>query len=196
MEHSLDAQHCLTIAAAFIAIIGACASLISLANNKADGLMKRYRELTREHRAQPEGSQRRTDIQEQIVLFDKRTDMVSRAQRLLFITIGLLIICIAIIIVLGLFIIYLNITEETRYFLIRFAIIAIGSFVGFGTACMLLAIIRLHSELEEAKKTFLVETRDCRDSETGNISSADGVAKLGMRNRFRLKILTRSRSEW
>lgn len=179
MEELLNAQHCLTIVAAFIAIIGACASLISLANSKADGLIKRYRDLTVEHRAEPEGSQRRTDIKEQIKHFDKRTELVSKAQLLLFLTIGLLICSIATIIVIGLFIIYFNITEETKYFFIRLAIIAIGGFVAVGTVFMVLAIIHLHSELEEAKKTFLLETRDCRDSETGDISSADRVTKLG-----------------
>src|ERR1044072_886236 len=47
---TMDAQHCLAIAAAFIAIIGACASLISGANSKAESLTNRIHEAAKEFR--------------------------------------------------------------------------------------------------------------------------------------------------
>lgn len=171
MEHSLNAEHCLAIAAAFIAIIGACASLIGVANKKSDGLMKRYRELTREHREQPERSPRRTQIEEQIELFKKRTDMVSKAQSQLFLTIGLLILSIAIFIVLGLYIVYFNVKDETMYSLVHAALIAIGGCVAIAAACMFIAIFRLYLELGEARTTFLVEIRDCQDFKIGGLST-------------------------
>lgn len=53
----LNAQHCVTIAAGFIAIIAACATLITSANNKAESLTKHIYDAAEEHRrVRPSGT--------------------------------------------------------------------------------------------------------------------------------------------
>lgn len=75
----LNTQHCLTIAAAFIGIIAACATLISSANNKSDGLSNRIREAAREHRDRGDNVARCLQLQRQIDLFKKRFRRVLSA---------------------------------------------------------------------------------------------------------------------
>ena len=164
MEHFLNAQHCLTIAAAFIAIVAACATLINIANSKADSLATRYREATKEYRdaTKSQNSQRATQLQKQIELFVKRTRQVSWAQRHLFFTIGIFIASIAVFIGLALYLVYFNITDETAHVVARVPIIVIGVFVAVGTFCMFVAIILQYLELGDAARTFDIETKDCR----------------------------------
>src|ERR1700751_2135281 len=94
MELFMNAQHCLTIAAAFIAIVTACASLIGLANGKADAIASRYRELTKEFRGLKVKEDRTGDDDDrldqlcrQIKLYKERVPLVVGAQCMLFRTI-------------------------------------------------------------------------------------------------------------
>jgi hypothetical protein len=172
MEHFLTAQHCLTIAAAFIAVVAACASLISVANNKADSLAKRYREVTKEYRKRSGNQERCKQLQEQIFLFDKRCRKIRRAQYSLFITIGLFITSLAIFIGLGLYIIYFNIADKAVYIIARFPIQGIGFLVALGTGCMFAAIFFLLSEVWDSSKTLGIEARDCVNLDISDTSMA------------------------
>ena len=170
MEHFLNTQHCLTIAAAFIAIVAACASLINSANSKADGLATRYREVTKEFRDKRENLLRCEQLLAQIGLFEKRTKKVLWSQRLLFFTIGIFILSIAVFIGLALYLVFIPDAkvQAVAYLPLRF----IGVCVSIGTLCMFAAISLQFLELGEAAQTFDIETRDCRPSETDDAPRA------------------------
>ena len=170
MENLLNTQHCLTIAAAFIAIVAACASLINSANSKADGLANRYREVTKEIRAERENLSRSAQLREQIWLFEKRTKKVLWSQRLLFFTIGIFILSIAVFIALALYLVYVPDAQVHAVAYLPLRVIGIG--VSVGTLCMFAAISLQFLELGEAAQTFSIETRDCRTSETVGASRA------------------------
>jgi hypothetical protein len=95
----------LAIAAAFIAINGACASLIGGANSKAESLTDRIHEAAKEFRENKRAGNvpRYAMIKEQIRYYDERYLKVQRAQRLLFLTIGIFIICLTVFIGLALY---------------------------------------------------------------------------------------------
>jgi hypothetical protein len=165
----LNAQHCLTIAAAFIAIVGACASLISLANGKSDSIANRYRELTKEQRELTVKENRTgyenyrlEQLRRQIDLYKKRVIKVVDAQCILFRTICIFVFSIAIFIALALVIVTLNLPDAQQiypYAQILLALIAV--FVLAGAVYMWRAVIRLLAEVREARETFNIETEDC-----------------------------------
>lgn len=172
MEHLLNAQHCLTIAAAFIAIVAACASLISVANGKSDAIANRYRELTKEYRdgAAKEHRARCDDdrldqLREQIGLYKVRVRKVVGAQCLLLRTIGIFVLSITIFLVLALVIVILNLTDAQIYSYAQILLGLIGLCVLVGALFMFMAIIRLYSEVRAASETFDIETRDCLPAE-------------------------------
>jgi Protein of unknown function (DUF2721) len=178
----MNAQHCLTIAAAFIAIIAACATLINSANSKAESLASRIREASKEFRERSGNRLRCAQIEEQIALFKERYRKVQRAQRLLFFTIGIFIASVAIFLSLGLYVIYFNIADETVHTIARIPLKAIGGFVAVGTVCMLTAIYFQYWELGKSYKTLSIETRDCHtidgtDSSTTLNSQSSQVAE-------------------
>jgi uncharacterized membrane protein (DUF106 family) len=168
----MNAEHCLAIAAAFIAIVAACANLISVANNKSDTLANRYRELTKEFR---EGAakenrtmsddKRLKQLQEQIDLYALRVDKVVQAQCLLFRTISILIASIVIFIGIGLGIVFFNLSEEKLYQNAPVLLWIFGAVIGVGVVVgavyMFRAITRLYKEVREAAQTFRIETDDC-----------------------------------
>jgi len=175
MEHFLNAQHCLTIAAAFIAIVGACASLISLANGKSDSIATRYRELTREYRdvAAKEPRSKYDDyrldqLKRQLKLYKKRVKKVVEAQRILFSTICIFVGSIAIFIVLALLIVILNWSDADVYRYANVPLGIIGLCVLFGAFYMYRATRRLYAEVKQAKETFDIETEDCLPSQVGS----------------------------
>jgi Protein of unknown function (DUF2721) len=161
VNHFLNAQHCLTIAAAFIAIIAACATLINSANSKADSLAGRIREATKEFRERSGNRLRCIQLQEQIELFQQRYRSVQKAQRLLFFTIATFIVSLATFIGLGLYIIYFKIADETLHAIARNPVRVIGVFVAAGTVCMLIAIYFQYWELGKSYNTLSIEIRDC-----------------------------------
>jgi hypothetical protein len=174
----LNAQHCLTIAAAFIALVTACAGLINVANGKSDSIANRYRELTKEYRdlaasqARTGPDDRRLDqLRAQIKLYKKRVRNVVAAQCLLFRTTGILVFSLAIFLVLALLIVLLNLPDKevSRYAQIPLAII--GLCVLAGASFMFLAIYRLYSEVKEARETFRIETDDCLQSKVTSLKS-------------------------
>jgi ABC-type multidrug transport system fused ATPase/permease subunit len=187
---NLNAQHCLTIAAAFIAIVAACASLISFANGKSDSLATRYREVTKEYREEAakedaEGAKeyrakrkisRRAQLQQQIELYVKRVRKVLWAQRLLFFTISIFILSIAMFIGLALRIVYATIPGEPEYKVSQQPIEVIGACVMIGAFCMFAAIILLFLELREAAETFKIETSDCLPSKARSVKEELQVA--------------------
>ena len=182
----LSAQHCLTIAAAFIAIIAACASLISSANSKAESLANRIRGATKEYRKQSGTGERCGQLREEISLFKNRFRRVQIAQRRLFLTIAILIVALTIFLLLGLFIIYFNTPDAEMNDLVRYPIASIWLCVAFSTLCMLSAIYYQYSEVGASFETLCIETRDCersddRDSATNAASQTvshgfEGVA--------------------
>src|SRR3954468_23408166 len=140
MEQFLNGDHCLSIAAAFIAIVAACATLVNTSNGKADALANRYRELTKEFRAEAAKKTsaaydafRHTQLQKQIELFKRRVKNIARAQRCLFLTLGLFIFSIAAFIAIALSIIYLHIPEERVYLVAQQPIQLIAFCIAFGT---------------------------------------------------------------
>lgn len=183
MEHFLNAQHCLTIAAAFIAIVGACASLISLANGKSDSIANRYRELTKEYRdvAAKEDRTRYDDrrldqLQRQIKLYKERVRKVVEAQGILFSTICIFVGSIVIFIVLALLIVILNWSDAEVYRYANVPLGLIGICVLFGAFHMYRAVRRLYSEVKEAKATFDIETEDCLPPTVGSLLEEVQVA--------------------
>lgn len=183
MDHLLTADHCLSIAAAFIAVVAACATLISIANNKADSLAGRYREVTREyrekeHRKQSGDLKRCDQLQEQIRLFVKRFRKLRWTQYLLFSTIGSFIMAIGTFIYLGLRIIYSHIPDKDVPTIAQGPIIMIGSCIAFGALCMFVAIFLLFFELRDSAKTFQIETRDCLASTDSSSSTFFLFAEL------------------
>src|SRR4029077_9789174 len=156
----LTAQHCLTIAAAFIAIIAACATLINSANSKAESLASRIREAAKEHRER-KNSSRCHQLQEQIRLFRERFQRVQQAQRLLFSTIGIFITSLAVFIVLGLYITYSNVPIDRVPVISRLPIFIIGVCVTVGSVLMLAAIYFQLLEIGKSYITLCIETKDC-----------------------------------
>ncbi len=170
VEHFLSAQHCLAIAAAFIAIIAACATLITSANNKAESLANRIRETTKEYRANGE-SARCQQLLEQLSLFQRRFRKVQQAQRLLFTTIGTFIFSLFVFIALGLYILYFNVPADAVANLARAPLLVIGLGVSVGTGFMLSAISLQFWEVGKSYATLCIETRDC-ESSVGSEASA------------------------
>ena len=165
---SLDAQHCLAIAAAFIAIIGACASLIGGANSKAESLTRRIHEAAKEFREGPQsGTPGRCDkLQRQLRYYDERYQKVQRAQRLLFLTIGIFIVCLTVFIGLALYGSYSHTPDVTVYPFARYLVAGIGVGVTAGTLAMLQAI-RLHfKEVLQSYETLHIEMSDCQEGES------------------------------
>jgi hypothetical protein len=154
-------EHCLTIAAGFIAIIAACAALITGANTKAESLATRIRAAMKEHRERRQDSSRCTQLEDQICLFKDRFVKVQRAQRFLFATIGILIASLAVFIGLGLYIIYENIPQADIGALARGPIRVIAICVALGTVSMLIAIVYQFLEVGYSYTTLCIETRDC-----------------------------------
>ncbi len=155
---TLEAQHCLSIAAVFIAIIAACATLINSANSKADSLANRMREATREHRERRDSARCR-QLLLQLQLFKNRYTRVQEAQRLLFFTIGIFITSLTIFIGIGLYLLAGGIAD------VLISSVVIGSCVLVGTACMLKAIYLQYFEVGESFKTLCIETSDCEEQE-------------------------------
>jgi hypothetical protein len=164
MEHILNTQHCLTIAAAFIAIIAACASLINSANSKADVLSNRIREAAKEHRERGGDSPRCHQLRRQLELFHIRYRRVQRAQRLLFSTIGIFIVSLTCFMCVALYLIYFNIASEKMGTVAHVSTIMIGTLVVLGTALMLVAIGLHYSEIGASYETLCIETEDCNAS--------------------------------
>jgi hypothetical protein len=172
----IDAQHCLAIAAAFIAIIAACASLISGANSKADSLTNRIHEVAREFREIHEAdgdlvegvlggaSARCKQIKEQIVYYNTRFKKVQHAQRFLFLTISIFVTCLAVFIGLGLYISYFHVPDITAYPVAGVIFGGIGLGVLFGTLFMLLAIYLHFSEVWQSYDTLCIEMGPCQKS--------------------------------
>lgn len=159
----LTAQHCLTIAAAFIAIIGACATLISSANNKAEILSTRIRNSTKEFREQ-QNNTRCSQLQKQLDLFTERFKEAQWAQGLLFSTIAIFIMSLAIFIGLGLHLTASSMSAQQMQLFSRPYLIAIGGCVALGTIFMLTAIYFLFRELGKSSETLRIEMSDCRPS--------------------------------
>lgn len=179
MENFLTADHCLSIAAGFIAIVAACATLLNVSNGKADSLANRYRALTEEFREEiakepwpaPEDS-RLTQLHKQIHLFRKRVNNVAWAQSSLFVTIFLFVISIATFIYIAMKIIYLKVPEEMVYQVAQRPMAAIGICVLFGVFTMFAAIVFLFIELVEAVQIFRIEAKDCLESRVGEARGA------------------------
>lgn len=171
---SLNAQHCLAIAAAFIAVIGACASLISGSNGKAESLTKRIHEAAREFREGTEAgaSDRCEVLRMQLRYYDERYQMVQRAQRLLFLTIGIFNVCLTVFIILALYGSYYRLPDVTVYPFARYLVAGIGVGVASGTLAMLQAI-RLHfKEVRQSYNTLCIEMSDCAVEGEARVASA------------------------
>lgn len=175
----LTAQHCLAIAAAFIAIIGACATLISSANSKAESLSIRIRNSCQEFREQESEQKNGTrcrQLQRQLDLFTERFQGAQRAQGLLFSTIAIFIMSLAIFIGLGLYLTASNMSVHQMQLVSRPYLIAIGGCVVLGTVSMLIAIFFLFREIGKASETLRIEMSDCRLSGTLQPSTANTSA--------------------
>lgn len=177
-ESFLNAQHCLAIAAAFLGIIAACASLISSANSKAESLTKRIHDAAEEFREvhdkeaplgeeTPGAASGRCDqLKRQINYYDLRFRKVQRAQHWLFLTIGIFVACLMIIIGLGLTMIFLQIRDimEHPYTAgILFGCIGIGLL--FGIWFMSRAIYFLYQEVGDSYETLNIEMLPCKQSD-------------------------------
>ena len=180
----MNAQHCLTLAAAFIAVIAACATLIKSANDKAESLADRLIETASKHRDNKEDGNidRCTRLQKELELFKDRFHKAQLVQGFLFFTIFIFIISLAIFIGLGLNIIYYNISEEAMIAKAGNLLVGIGVGIGVGTLFMLVAICFQLWEVRASSKTLAIETSDCfaepcPDSPTMSpLLSPDGVA--------------------
>lgn len=179
MEHYLSAQHCLAIAAGFIAIIAACATLISSANNKAENLSARIRDAMKERRLRSQNTDRCKQLEAQIHLFNERFKKVQRAQYLLFSTIGIYIISLVGFISMGVMIIFLKAPENQAYNIAGIPLLVIGGLVVIGTAAMLAAIVYQLLEVRKSFLTLCVETRDCPppDAEEARLIQSAAVAE-------------------
>jgi hypothetical protein len=161
MKEFLNTEHCLAIAGAFIAFIGACATLVNIANSKSDALANRYREVTREYRGECKSS-RRTQLHQQIDLYVKRVGEVYCAQQCLFRTIRCFILSITIFIGIGLFLDFFKTPDDNFNLAGEIFLIVIGLLVAYGTFLMFRSIKHYFRELLYAKETFENETGDCR----------------------------------
>ncbi|MBV9925610.1 MAG: DUF2721 domain-containing protein [Acidobacteria bacterium] len=165
---SLDAQHCLAIATAFIAIIGACASLIAGANGKAESLTKRIHEAAREFRDEKrEGDDARCrKLKKQIDYYDQRYRMVQRAQRRLLFTTGVFIVCLATFICLALYGSFQGIRDVTKDATFgpfaRYLLAGIGFGVAGGSLVMLHAIFLHFREVWLSYGALHIEMSDCK----------------------------------
>lgn len=164
-EHFLNTQHCLAIAATFIAIIAACATLINSANNKAESLAERIYKATEEYRL-PKSGMRCAQILRELDIYKARFLRVQQAQRLLFVTIGIFIASLAIFIGLGLYIIFFNMTAEVVSRIVRAPIFMIGLCVSVGTVFMLTAICLQFWEIGKSYYTLCIETEDCKSHDS------------------------------
>ncbi len=150
----LITQHCVAIAAAFIAAIAACANLITGANNKAESLERRIRDAASEHR-EPGDETRCKQIREQITLFKARYQKIQDAQRLLFLAIGIFITALTFFISIGLCLLAGGTTNVPVWSIV------IGLCVLVGSICMLKAISLHSAEVAASYETLRIETRDC-----------------------------------
>jgi hypothetical protein len=180
---NLDAQHCLTIAAAFIAIVAACASLIGVANGKSDSIANRYRELTKEYRegAAKEVRTRDEDVRlvqlkRQIELYKVRVGMVVGAQCFLFRTAIIFVSSLAVFILLALAIVILNLSDAQINYYARIPLGLIGVCVSVGAVFMFLAVRCLYWEVKKAEETFNIETSDCLHTKTVRLKEELQVA--------------------
>jgi len=162
MKGFLNAEHCLAIAGAFIAIVGVCATLVSAANSKSDALVKRYRDVTKEFRDEPGGTLRKIQLEEQIALFVERVKAIYRAQQFLFWAIGFFTLSIVLFVFIGLYLTYRPNPEEAFYSITEKLLFVIAGSVACGTLLMVATICCYFRELKDAKRTFEIETRDCR----------------------------------
>ena len=172
----LDAQHCLAIAASFIAIIAACATLINGANNKAESLTNRIHEVAREFREVHEAEagfgkgmlsgipDRCNQIKQQLDHYDTRFRKVQHAQRLLFLTISIFITCLAVFIGLGLYMSYFHVPDVTVYPVAGLLFGGIGLGVLCGTGFMLWAITLHFKEVWQSYNTLYIEIGACQKS--------------------------------
>lgn len=165
---SLTIQHCLAIAASFIAIMAACATLITSANNKADSLANRIRGAAKEHR-ECKDETRRKRLQRQVEIFEERFCTIQHAQRLLLRTVGMFILSLAIFIPTGLYLLAGGAANPL------FLYALIGVFVTVGSLCMLRAIYLQHSELGRTSETLQIEIADCK-SDTDKEDNLKDVA--------------------
>jgi hypothetical protein len=179
----LNAQHCLTIAAAFIAIVAACASLISVANGKSDSIANRYRELTKEYREGAANERRNryedarlVQLKLQIELYKLRVEKVVGAQCFLFRTVFIFVSSIAIFLMLALLIVVFRLPDEQVNDYTRIPLGLIGVCVIVGAVFMFKAIRRLYSEVKMAQQTFEIETNDCLLSKAGRAAEEFQVA--------------------
>jgi len=166
MEHFLNAQHCLTIAAGFIAIIAACATLITSANNKAESLATRIRELTKEHRERRQDRGRCEQLEKQLKRFKNRFIRVQLAQGSLFLTIGIFIASLAIFLSLGLNIVYEHISEDDLYTVAHTPLRSIMVLGRIGIILMGIAIILQLWEVVASYFTLNIESSDCLPEES------------------------------
>jgi hypothetical protein len=165
----MDTQHCLTIAAGFIAIIAACATLITSANNKAENLTTRIRELMRERRERSQDASRCTQLEKQVCLFRARFFRIQTAQSSLFFTITAFILAFAVFIGFGLYLIYKNVDIKEVVPLAQVLTIIIGIIFIAGTVSMMRAIYYQINEVKESHITIEIETQDCPELDTAEI---------------------------
>ena len=173
----MNTQHCLTIAAGFIAIIAACATLITSANNKAESLATLIRSLTKEHRERSQDSDRCTQIEKQICLFKDRFVRIQRAQTSLFWTITAFILAFATFIIFGLYLIYKNVDIGQVVTLAKVLIVTIGVIFGCGIVTMMRAIYYQLKDVNESHLTIRIETDDCPDPEEIRAELSVPIAK-------------------
>jgi predicted RNase H-like HicB family nuclease len=162
MKDFLNTDHCLAIAGAFIAIIGACATLVSIANSKSEALGSRYRDVTKEYRDEHKNSSRRGKLCIQIGYFADRVEYVYKAQRCLFIAIALFVLSILVFVGIGLYLAYIGTPNDTFYSVAQPLLVLIGLCVAAGICHMWSAIWFHFQEMKCAKATFENETSDCR----------------------------------
>ncbi len=175
VQHFMNAQHCLAIAAGFIATIAACATLISSANNKAESLATRIRSLMKEYREPNKDSDRCSEIEDEICLFKDRFVRVQKAQRSLFFTIGTFIIAFSIFISFALYAIYKNIPEEQISTAAHIPVVLIIGCLVLGLPLMLIAIFFLFREVKDSYATLCIETRRCPESNPDEVIERHSV---------------------
>lgn len=151
------AQHCLAIAAGFIGVVAACATLITSSNNKAESLANRIREIAKEYRKKQDEA-RCDQLTEQFKLLGMRFRRIQLAQQLLLATISFVIISFWIFICLGLFLTY----GEEPVILMDYSILAIGALLTLATGLMIGAVWLKCSEIRMSYKTLCIEMSDCQ----------------------------------